>query len=417
MLALESIDIKKIRADFPILGREMNSRPLVYLDNAATTQKPKAVIDRITSFYQKEYATVHRGVYKLSQDSTIECEQVREKVRVFLGAPQKEEIIFVRGATEAINLVASAYALKFLKKDDEIIISEIEHHANIVPWQEVSKKMGAVLKVVPVNDRGEFDFKAYERLLGKRTRIVAVTHISNALGSINPVKEIVEKAHGVGAKVLIDGAQAVPHMKVELEKIDCDFYVFSGHKVYGPTGVGVLYGKRELLDAMDPYQCGGDMIEYVTLEKTTFAKPPAKFEAGTPAIAQIVGLGAALDYVDSIGMDAISRYERDLLMEATEKLSQLEGLRIIGTAENKSSLVSFVLDGVHAHDIGTVLDQEGIAIRAGHHCSQPTMKRFGVAATARASFAFYNTSGEIDALVAGIGKVRKIFGSHEDGIE
>jgi len=404
------LDVAKIRKDFPVLSQSINGHPLVYLDTAATSQKPIAVSERISAFYRKEYATVHRGVYTLSQNSTWECDLVRERCRKFLNAGKVAEIIFVRGATEAINLVAASYGRKFLKKGDEVMISEMEHHANIVPWQQLCIEKELSLKVIPVNDQGELEMDAYKKLLSDRTRIVAVTHISNALGTINPIQEIIQLAHEAGAVTLIDGAQGAAHTQVDVQELDCDFYCFSGHKLYGPTGVGVLYGKLEHLEAMDPYQCGGEMIETVRFEKTTFAKPPLKFEAGTPPIVQIVGLGPALEYLEKLGFDRIIPYEQDLLRDATEKLSRVEGLRIIGTAKRKASLVSFILEGIHPHDIGTVLDQEGIAVRTGHHCAQPTMRRFNVPATTRASFAFYNTKEEIDALVKGLEKVREIFG-------
>ncbi len=409
MNAVDSLNITQIRKEFPMLETRMGGRPLVYLDNAATTQKPLCVIDAMSDFLKKDYANVHRGVYALSQDATDRCEAVRDKVKTFLNAARREEIIFVRGATEAINLVAAGYGRKFLKEGDEIVISEIEHHSNIVPWQILAQEKKLKLKVAPVNDRGELDLDAFTALLSARTYFVAVTHISNALGSINPVKEIVARAHHAGAVVLVDGAQSAPHLKIDVQALDADFFCLSGHKIYGPTGIGVLYAKYKHLEAMDPYQSGGDMIEQVTFEKTTFANPPAKFEAGTPAIAEIIGLGAALDYLDRIGMDAVAAAEHELLVYATEKLSKVPGLTIIGTAAEKASLVSFTLEGVHPHDIGTVLDGEGIAVRAGHHCAQPTMKRFGVPATARASFSFYNTKAEVDALVKGIEKVRTIF--------
>ncbi len=410
MLSMPMLDAHKIRQEFPMLRSRMNGLPLVYLDNAATTQKPFLVIERLSEFYKKEYATVHRGVYTFSQTSTEECEAVRVKCRDFLNAKEKEEIIFVRGATEAINLVAAGYGRKLLKKGDEIIISTLEHHSNIVPWQRLCEEKELVLKVIPVNDRGELDLDAFEKMLTTRTYFVAVNHVSNAIGTINPVEEIVKIAHHAGALVLIDGAQSTPHMKVDVQALDCDFYCFSGHKVYGPTGIGVLYGKRKVLEMMDPYQSGGDMIESVTFEKTTYAKIPAKFEAGTPAIAEIVGLGAAIDYLQSVGFEAIEAYEKELLVYATKKLAEIKGLKIIGTAREKASLVSFTMEGIHPHDIGTVLDQCGIAIRAGHHCAQPAMRRFGVPATARASFAFYNTTQEIDKLIEGILKVQEVLG-------
>jgi cysteine desulfurase / selenocysteine lyase len=410
MLAESALDVKKIRRDFPMLQKSMSGKPLVYLDNAASTQKPSAVIDRMNDFLSSEYANIHRGVYSLSQQATDQVDKAREKCRAFLGAESASEIIFTRGATEAINLVAAAFGRKFVREGDEIIVSEIEHHSNIVPWQRVCLERNARLRVIPVNDRGELDVAAFQnKLLGPRTRLVAVTQVSNALGTIHPVAEIAKLAHRVGAVVLVDGAQSAPHMTVDVQAMDCDFFCFSGHKVYGPTGIGVLYGKKKHLEAMDPYQSGGDMIESVAFEKTTYAKPPQKFEAGTPAIAEIIGLGTALDYLTGIRLDAIARYEHGLLERATEKLQAIRGLKIIGTAAEKASLISFTLEGIHPHDVGTVLGEEGIALRAGHHCAQPTMKRFGVPATTRASFAFYNTPKEIDALVQGIEKVKKLF--------
>ncbi len=409
MIALHGLDVKKIRRDFPVLGAKMNSKPLVYLDNAATSQKPLLVIDRMSEFYRSRYATVHRGVYAMSQIATWECDLVREKCRVFLNAAKSAEIIFVRGTTDAINLVAAGYGRKFLMPGDEIIISALEHHANLVPWQQVAVEKNLKLRVIPVDDKGELLFEEYRKLLNDRTKFVAVTHVSNALGTVNPVRAITDLAHAAGAAVLIDGAQAAPHMKVDVRAIGCDFYCFSGHKVYGPTGVGVLYGKLDRLETMDPYQFGGEMIESVTFEKTTFAKPPLKFEAGTPPIVEIVGLGAALEYVEALGLEKIEAYEQELLTEAAEKLSKVEGLTLIGTAPQKAAVISFVLGDIHPHDIGTVLDSEGIAIRTGHHCAQPVMRRFNVPATARASFSFYNTREEIAALVAGLEKVRKVF--------
>lgn len=409
MLATKMLEVKKIRRDFPMLETQMNGHPLVYLDNAATTQKPLSVIERMDQFLKNEYSTIHRGVYTLSHYATAECDAVREKCRKFLNASKAAEIIFTKGATEAINLVATGYGRKFLKPGDEIIISAIEHHSNIVPWQQLAKEKNLTLRIAPVNDKGELLMDEFQKLLNARTYFVAVTHISNVLGTINPIQEITKRAHHAGAVVLVDGAQSAPHMKVDVQDLDCDFYCFSGHKIYGPTGVGVLYGKMKHLEDMDPYQFGGDMIEQVTFEKTTFAKPPAKFEAGTPAIAEIIGLGAAIDYIQGIGFEAIAEHEHELLEYATEALSRISGLRIVGQADEKASLISFVLEGVHPHDIGTVLDQEGIAIRAGHHCAQPLMKRFGISATARASFAFYNTKNEVDLLVAALEKVLKVF--------
>lgn len=411
ILRVKPLDISKIRKDFPVLAQKMNGHPLVYLDNAATAQKPLSVIERMNAFYQKEYATVHRGVYTLSQNSTWECDQVREKCREFVNARRASEVIFVRGTTEGINLVATSYGRKFLKKGDGIVISEIEHHANIVPWQRLAEEKGLRLKVIPVNDRGELLMEEYKKLLEDHVKVVAVTHISNALGTVNPIREMITLAHRAGAVIVIDGAQAAAHQKIDMQELDCDFYCFSGHKVYGPTGIGVLYGKIEHLEAMDPYQFGGEMIEIVTFEKTTFAAPPLKFEAGTPAIAEIVGLGPALDYVQNSGFERIEAYEQGLLQEATRKLSEIEGLTIIGTAARKSAIVSFTLEGIHPHDIGTVLDQRGIAVRTGHHCTQPVMRRFQVPATARASFAFYNTREEIDALLKGIEFVKRVFQS------
>ena len=407
-MTAKTFDVQKIRRDFPVLAKPMNGRPLVYLDNGASTQKPASVIERMNCFYLNEYANIHRGVYTLSQEATRFVDEAREKCRAFLNAKRASEIIFVRGATEAINLVASSLPAVSPKKM-EIIISEIEHHANIVPWQRLCEQKRLTLRVIPVNDQGELDMSVYQEMLGSQTLVVSVTHVSNALGTINPVAEMTRLAHKAGALVLLDGAQSAPHLKVDVQNLDCDFFCFSGHKIYGPTGIGVLYGKQALLEAMEPYQSGGDMIESVSFEKTTYAKPPAKFEAGTPAIAEIIGLGQAIDYLSALGLDEIARYEHTLLEGATKKLSVIPGLRIIGQAREKASLISFVLEGIHPHDVGTVLSEEGIAVRAGHHCAQPTMKRFGIPATTRASFAFYNTESEIDALVDGIQAVRKIF--------
>jgi cysteine desulfurase/selenocysteine lyase len=409
MAISNSYDVKKIRKDFPILSRKMNGHPLVYLDNAATSQKPAGVIERINRFYREEYATVHRGVYSMSQEATREMDEVRERCRAFLNARRQEEIIFVRGTTEAINLTAAAWGRKFLKKGDAVIISAIEHHANIVPWQTVCLEKEAVLKVIPVNDRGELILEEYHKLLKGRVRMVAVTHMSNALGTVNPIKEMIRAAHAAGALFLVDGAQGIAHQKVDVQELDCDFYGFSSHKIYGPSSLGVLYGKLEHLEVMDPYQTGGDMIESVTFEKTTFAKPPRKFEAGTPAIAEIIGLGPALDYVEALGIENIEAHEKQLLEIATRKLSEVPGMRLIGTADHKAGLISFLLGDIHPHDVGTVLDQEGIAIRSGHHCAQPVMNRFKVPATVRASFGLYNTVEEIEALVQALEKVRKIF--------
>jgi cysteine desulfurase/selenocysteine lyase len=405
-----SFPVDTIRQDFPVLHQEFYGRPLVYLDNAATTQKPNAVIDRMTRFYQHEYGTVRRGVYALSERATQAYEQARAKVARFMNAPISCEIIFTRGTTESINLVATGYGRPFVKEGDEVIISAIEHHANIVPWQQLCLEKGATLKVIPVNDAGELILEEYEKLLSPRTKLVAVNHVSNALGTVNPIKTIIDMAHAHGVPVLIDGAQGISHIPVDVQALDCDFYVFSSHKLYGPSGVGVLYAKLKHLDAMQPYQFGGEMIESVSFEKTTFAKAPRKFEAGTPPIVEVIGLGEAIDYLTKIGMPAIGAYEDELLRYATERVSAIEGVRIIGTAQQKASVLSFVIDNVHPHDIGTVLDREGIAIRAGHHCAQPVMERYGLPATARASFSFYNKHEEADRLAEAIQTVINVFG-------
>lgn len=397
------------RSDFPILRETIRGNPLVYLDNAATTQKPQSVIDAEVAYYTHTNANVHRGVHALSQRATDDYEGARDKVRQFINAKDTKEIIFVRGTTEAINLVAQSYARPKLSEEDNIIISAMEHHSNIVPWQMVCGQTGAELRVVPVNEAGEFEFDVFAKVIGPHTKLVAVTHLSNALGSITPVKRIIELAHEHGVPVLLDGAQAIAHLGVDVQALDCDFYAFSGHKIYGPTGIGVLYGKAELLDAMPPYQGGGDMIRTVTFGQTDYNDLPYKFEAGTPNIAGSIGLGAAIDYVASIGLDAIAAHEHDLLDYATGLVSGIEGLRIIGTAKDKASILSFVIDGIHPHDIGTILDHDGIAIRAGHHCAMPVMQRFGVSGTARASFALYNTHKEVDALAAGLRKVVEMF--------
>lgn len=410
MTPLTELDILRIREDFPVLKQQVYGKPLVYLDNAATTQKPMAVIQRITDYYSNENGTVRRGVYKLSEQSTIAFDEARRRVAEFINAPSASEIIFTRGTTEAINLVAASFARPTIRPGDEILISAIEHHANIVPWQQVCEEKGAVLKVIPCNDSGELLQDEYERLLSEKTYLVAINHVSNALGTVNPVKAMIEKAHALNIPVLVDGAQSAPHMPVDVQDLDCDFYAFSGHKLYGPTGIGVLYGKMKHLEAMPPYQCGGDMITSVTFEKTTFAKPPMKFEAGTPAIAQVIGLGAALEYLQAIGLERIGAYEHELLTYATARMQEIPQVRLIGTAREKAGLVSFTLQGAHPHDIGTILDREGVAIRAGHHCAQPVMHRFGVPATARASFAFYNTREEIDRLIDAIHRVLILFG-------
>lgn len=403
------LDVEKIRGEFPMLSRQINGKPLIYLDNAATTHKPWQVINRLYKFESEEYGTVRRGAYKLSEHSTRLYEESRQKVADLLGATSKSEIVFTSGTTQSINLVAYSYGRKFVNAGDEVVISNIEHHANTVPWQILCEEKGAVLRVIPVNDDGELIMEEYDKLLSKKTKVVAVNHVSNALGTVNPVKEIIRKAHAVGAKVLIDGAQSTPHMKIDVQELDCDFYTFSGHKMYGPSGVGGLFGKMEVLESMPPYVTGGDMIVQVTLEKTTYAKPPARFEAGTPPISQVIGLGAAIDYINTIGLNKIGEYEHRLLEYGTRLLRDISGLRIIGTAKEKAGIISFYLDVAHPHDIVTLLDEDGIALRGGHHCAQPTMKRFGVPATARASFSFYNKFEELDALAASIRRVIKIF--------
>ena len=404
-------DVEAVRRDFPILGESVRGNPLVYLDNGASAQKPRAVIDRVAEVYESGYSNVHRGVHHMSQKATEAMEAARERVRAFVNAAHAHEVIFVRGATEGINLVAASWGGANLGPGDEIVLTTMEHHANIVPWQIAAERSGAVLRVAPIGDDGALDVAAFRGLLGARTRMVAVAHVSNALGTVLPVAEIVRAAHDCGALALIDGCQAVPHMPVDVRALDADFYVFSGHKLYGPSGIGVLYGKEAHLDAMPPYQSGGEMIETVTFEKTTYAGLPFKFEAGTPAISGAIGLGAAVDYVDSLGLDAIGAHESGLLAYATERLGALNSLRLIGTAPDKAAILSFDLEGVHPHDVGTILDCEGVAVRTGHHCAQPVMARFGVAATVRASFGLYNTRAEVDALVGALGRVREIFGA------
>ena len=406
----EGFDVERVRADFPILAQTVHGHKLVYLDNAATSHKPKAVLDAILHYYQFDNANIHRGVHYLSERATEEYEAARNRVQGFLHAGRASEIIFVRSATEAINLVAQTYGRVHVGRGDEVLITAMEHHSNIVPWQLLCEEKDAKLRVAPINDRGELILEEFEALLSARTKIVAVGHVSNALGTVNPVGEIIHLAHQKNIPVLVDGAQAVPHMAVNVQELDCDFYAFSGHKVYGPTGIGALYGKAALLDQMPPYQGGGDMISSVTFEKTVYNKVPHKFEAGTPHMAGAVGLRAAIEYLDKLGLDAIAAYEHELLSYATDRVSALPGVRLIGTARQKTGVLSFVMDGVHPHDIGTILDQEGIAIRTGHHCAQPVMERFGVDATARASISFYNTKGEIDRLLGGIQKVREVFG-------
>ena len=405
----DALDVESIRADFPILRQKVHGKVLIYLDNAATSQKPRAVIDAITRYYERGNANIHRGVHYLSEHATEEYEAARRTAQGFLGAALASEIIFVRGTTEAINLVAQTFGRARIGAGDEVVVTTMEHHSNIVPWQMLCGEKGAALRVAPINDRGELELGEFERLLGPKTRLVAVTHVSNALGTINPIRKMIAMAHDRDVPVLVDGAQAVPHLKVDVRDLGCDFYAFSGHKVYGPTGIGVLYGKADLLEAMPPYQGGGDMISSVSFEKTTYNRVPYKFEAGTPNIAGTIGLGAALTYVNALGIEKIGAHEHALLEYATEAVSAIPGVRLIGTAKNKAGVLSFVIEGIHPHDIGTILDQEGIAIRTGHHCSEPVMHRFGIPATARASFAVYNTFEEVDALVRGIEKVREVF--------
>jgi len=407
--ATPTLDVERLRKDFPILSRRVRGRPLIYLDNAATSQKPRPVIDAVSRFYGSENANIHRGVHYLSEQATVAYDAVRERVARFLNAASPGEIVFTRGTTEAINLVAQSWGRSTLRPGDEILITGMEHHSNIVPWQLVAGQTGATVRAVPITDVGELDLEAFDRLLGDRTRVLAVVHVSNALGTVNPVRDLVARARDRGIVTLVDGAQSAPHLPVDVQAIGCDFYAFSGHKVFGPTGVGALYGRAALLERMPPWQGGGDMIETVTLEHTTFAPPPARFEAGTPAIAEVIGLGAALDYVGSVGQAAIRAWEEELLAYATERFQGLDGVRLIGTAREKASVLSFVVEGVHPHDVGAVLDDDGIAIRAGHHCAQPVMRRFGVPATARASFAFYNTREEVDALVRAVCRVRTVF--------
>lgn len=402
-------DAQKMREDFPIFRQLVNGKPLVYLDNAATTQKPQPVLDALTRFYTKECANIHRGVHFLSERATASYETSREKVRHFINAASVQEIVFLRGTTEAINLVAQTYGKTHVGAGDEVLISAMEHHSNIVPWQMLCDEKDARLRIVPITLTGEFVFEQYKKLLGPRTRLVAVTSVSNSLGTINPIREIVRLAHEHNVPVLVDGAQAIQHMPVDVQALDCDFFAFSGHKMYGPTGIGVLYGKERLLEAMPPYQGGGDMISSVTFEKTLYNRLPYKFEAGTPNVAGGIGLGVAIDYLESIGMDRIAMNEQDLIAYGTRLLEAIEDLRIIGTAKNKASVLSFVLDGIHPHDIGTILDKEGIAIRTGHHCAQPVMEFFKIPATARASLGLYNTREDIEALLAGIRKVKEVF--------
>jgi cysteine desulfurase/selenocysteine lyase len=404
-----TLDVDRIRQDFPILDLQVNGHPLVFLDNAASSQMPRPVIDRIVQYQTSEHANIHRAVHYLSEKATSEYEHARRKAQAFLNAREEREIIFTSGTTDAINLVAHGFGRKFVGLGDEIILTTLEHHSNIVPWQMVAQEKGAKLRVVPIDDRGELVLDEYERLFTERTKLVALTHVSNALGTVNPVKEMIATAHARGVPVLVDGAQAAPHMPVDVQDLDCDFYAFSGHKLCGPTGIGILYGKAAHLERMQPFKGGGDMILSVTFEKTTYNTIPHKFEAGTPPIMAAIGLGAAIDYVTGVGMHAIAAHELDLLDYATEQMNALAGVRIIGTAERKAAVLSFAVQGVHPHDVGTLLNEEGVAIRTGHHCAQPVMQRFKVPATCRASFAFYNRHDEVDALIAAIRKVQKVF--------
>ncbi|PSL24701.1 cysteine desulfurase [Dyadobacter jiangsuensis] len=405
-----NLNIASIRNDFPILNEVVNGKQLVYFDNAATTQKPRLVLDALSGYYEHYNANIHRGIHHLAEKATSAFEQSRKRLQAFLNAEHSEEIIFTYGTTDGINLVASAYGRKFLKEGDEVIISTMEHHSNIVPWQMLCEEKGCILKVIPINDEGELLMDEYKKLLTEKTKIVSVVHVSNALGTINPIKEIIAKAHAVGAKVLIDGAQASSHIEIDVQDLDCDFYSLSLHKIYGPTGMGILYGKRDLLNAMPPYRGGGEMIKEVTFAKTTYNELPYKFEAGTPNIADVVAAKFALDYVDALGKPNIAAYENELLAYATEAVKEIEGLRIIGQAKEKVSVLSFVIDGIHHQDIGVLLDQQGIAVRTGHHCTQPLMNRFNITGTSRASFAVYNTTEEIDKLIQGLHKVKRMLG-------
>ena len=404
------LDVERIRADFPILKLKVNGRPLAFLDNAASSQMPQPVLDRWVRYQTSQHANIHRAVHYLSETATAEYEGARKKLAAFINAKEEREVIFTTGTTDAINLVAHGYGRKFVGAGDEIVLTTLEHHSNIVPWQMVAEEKGARIRVVPVNDRGELILEEYVKLINARTKLVGVTHVSNALGTVTPLREMIAAAHEKGVPVLVDGAQAAPHMTLDMQALDCDFYAFSGHKMFGPTGIGVLYGKAGWLEKMQPYKGGGDMILSVTFEKTVYNVIPGKFEAGTPPIAAAITLGAAADYITGIGMEHIHAHETDLLDYATDQVNRLPGVRIIGTAEKKAAVLSFVVDGVHPHDVGTLLNEEGVAVRTGHHCAQPVMHRFGIPATSRASFAFYNTHAEVDALVAGIRKVQKAFG-------
>ena len=404
------LDLTRIRADFPVLGRTVHGKPLVYLDNAATAQKPTVVIDALDHFFRQDNANIHRGVHSLSAQATAAYDEVRSRVRAFINASEDREIVFVRGTTEAINLVAQSYGRGAIGAGDEILVSEMEHHSNLVPWQLLADQVGAVIKMLPITNEGELDLEAYPALLGERTKLVAVAHVSNALGTVNPVAAICAEARARRIAVMVDGAQGVPHLPVDVQELGCDFYAFSGHKMFGPTGVGVLYGRAELLDAMPPYQGGGGMIASVSFEGTTYAPIPTRFEAGTPAIAEVIGLGPAIAYLEEIGSDAIVAYEAELIQYAVDQVTGVPGVRLIGTPAERAGAVSLVMDVAHPHDVGTILDQEGIAVRAGHHCCQPVMDHFGLAATVRASFAFYNTFDEVDALVRGLHRVNEMFG-------
>lgn len=410
MTVLSALDLTALRAEFPALHQQVHGRPLVYLDNAATTQKPRVVLETLAHYYEADNANVHRGVHTLSERATTSYEGARTKIRQFINAASNHEVVFTRNATEAINLVARAWGDWALRPGDEVLITAMEHHSNIVPWQQACARSGATLRVVPIDDHGDLVMDEFERLLSEETKIVAVAHVSNALGTVNPVEHIVGRAHAVGALALVDGSQAVHHMPTDVRALDADFYVFTGHKLYGPTGIGVLYGREAILEAMPPFLGGGDMIRTVTLEGSTWNDLPYKFEAGTPDISGAIGLGAAVDFVLSVGFDAIQAHEAALLLRATDEVSRIDGVRLVGTAKRKSAVLSFVMDGIHPHDIGTIVDREGVAIRTGHHCAQPVMDRFGIPATARASFAVYNTSAEIDALVAAIRRVRELLG-------
>ena len=398
-----------VKEEFPILSKEVNNKPLIYLDNASTTQKPASVIDEIQEYYECTNSNIHRGVHHLSQKATEEYEEARTKIQKFIGAESSKEIVFVRGATEAVNLVANSYVNPLLSEGDNIIISHMEHHANIVPWQLIAKQKNIDIKVIPINEKGELVITELDNLIDKQTKFISLNHVSNSLGTVNPIEELIQKAHQNNIRIMIDGAQAVQHMKVNVTDLDVDFYCFSGHKMYGPTGIGILYGKKEILDKMEPYQGGGDMIKSVTFEKTIYNDVPHIFEAGTPNIVGAIGLGKAIDFIEKTTLEKIEEHEMDLLNYATQKISKIEGVRIIGTSENKASVISFVMDGIHPHDIGTIMDNLGIAIRAGHHCTQPVMDFYDIPATARASFAIYNTKEDVDKLIEGIEKTKEVF--------